>query len=259
MAFEDAGEHVLKGKAEPARLWRAGRVLAGVRRRAARRRAGGAVRRAGTRELRLVKELFHASAEQRPRAAGRGLRDRRGRQVAAGLGVRASTSTGSREDGLVAPRPLPVLRRGRGLLGAGGDGAQRARIAEGEDAGRGARQARGDGLAEHVPDAEERALDRPAAGRLLGLEERADTDRQELFAGWRLFFERLADESPVVLLFEDLQYADAALLDFLDHLVEWSQLAAASSCWRWRGRSSPSSSPGSAAACATDQPRPRPA
>ena len=40
--------------------------------------------------------------------------------------------------------------------------------------------------------------------------------RAELFAGWRLFFERLAAENPVVLLVEDAQYADAGLLEFLD-------------------------------------------
>ena len=45
--------------------------------------------------------------------------------------------------------------------------------------------------------------------------------REELFAGWRLFFERLAAESPVVLLVEDAQYADAGLLDFLDYLIDW--------------------------------------
>jgi hypothetical protein len=43
----------------------------------------------------------------------------------------------------------------------------------------------------------------------------------KLFAGWRLFFERLAAEHPVVLLVEDGQYADAGLLDFLDYLIDW--------------------------------------
>jgi hypothetical protein len=41
--------------------------------------------------------------------------------------------------------------------------------------------------------------------------------------GWRLFFERLAAEEPVVLLVEDAQYADSGLLDFLDHLVDWTR------------------------------------
>ena len=47
--------------------------------------------------------------------------------------------------------------------------------------------------------------------------------REELFAGWRLFFERLAADEPVVLLIEDAQYADAGLLDFLDHLIDWTR------------------------------------
>ena len=45
--------------------------------------------------------------------------------------------------------------------------------------------------------------------------------REELFAGWRLFFERLAAVHPVVLLVEDAEYADAGLLDFLEYLIDW--------------------------------------
>ena len=59
IAYEDAGEHGLKGKAEPVPLWRALRVSA---------TRGGALKSAGSeppfvgreRELRLVKELLHA-------------------------------------------------------------------------------------------------------------------------------------------------------------------------------------------------------
>ena len=47
--------------------------------------------------------------------------------------------------------------------------------------------------------------------------------REELFAGWRLFFERLTGQAAVVLLVEDAQYADAGLLDFLDHLTDWAR------------------------------------
>ena len=46
-----------------------------------------------------------------------------------------------------------------------------------------------------------------------------------MFAGWRLFFERLAVTGPVVLLVEDAQYADTALLDFVDHLTDWARNA----------------------------------
>ena len=61
--------------------------------------------------------------------------------------------------------------------------------------------------------------------RLLGVAAAGDSgealSREELFAGWRLFFERLAAENPVVLLVEDAHYADAGLLDFLDYLIDW--------------------------------------
>ena len=62
IAYDDAGEHTLKGKSEPVPLWRAERVIA------ARRGEGRAtgleapfVGRKG--ELRLVKDLFHATSD----------------------------------------------------------------------------------------------------------------------------------------------------------------------------------------------------
>jgi len=59
--------------------------------------------------------------------------------------------------------------------------------------------------------------------QLLGLSRDPDGDRNRLFPAWRLFIERLADTSPVMLLIEDLHWADNALLDFIDYLVEWSR------------------------------------
>ena len=47
--------------------------------------------------------------------------------------------------------------------------------------------------------------------------------RKQLFAAWRTFFERLAATQPVVMVFEDLHFADSGLLDFIDHLLEWSR------------------------------------
>src|SRR5919106_5528025 len=44
----------------------------------------------------------------------------------------------------------------------------------------------------------------------------------ESFAAWRRFFEGLAEQSPLVLVFEDLHWADDSLLDFVDHLVDWA-------------------------------------
>ena len=74
----------------------------------------------------------------------------------------------------------------------------------------------------HVAHERERRLVEPRRAELLGLEHRLAGDRTDLFAGWRLFFERIADDQPVVLAFEDLQWADSGLLEFIDHLLEWS-------------------------------------
>ena len=45
--------------------------------------------------------------------------------------------------------------------------------------------------------------------------------RGEAFSAWRLFFEAMADQRPLVLVFEDLHWADDGLLDFVDELVDW--------------------------------------
>jgi class 3 adenylate cyclase/tetratricopeptide (TPR) repeat protein len=60
---------------------------------------------------------------------------------------------------------------------------------------------------------------------LVGLAEESPSpgDRQtDAFAAWRRFFEALAERSPLVLVVEDLHWADDSLLDFVDHLVEWA-------------------------------------
>jgi class 3 adenylate cyclase/tetratricopeptide (TPR) repeat protein len=60
---------------------------------------------------------------------------------------------------------------------------------------------------------------------LIGLAEetQSGTDRQaESFAAWRRFFEALAERGPLILVFEDLHWADDSLLDFIDHLVDWA-------------------------------------
>ena len=59
---------------------------------------------------------------------------------------------------------------------------------------------------------------------LVGLE--ADTSlggdrRGEAFAAWRRFLEGLGERRPLVLVFEDLHWADDGLLDFVDELVDW--------------------------------------
>ena len=65
---------------------------------------------------------------------------------------------------------------------------------------------------------------RPRLGALLGVAE-PGLGREELFAGWRLFFERLAAHEPVMMVFEDMQWADQGLLEFVEQLLDWSPSA----------------------------------
>jgi class 3 adenylate cyclase/tetratricopeptide (TPR) repeat protein len=62
---------------------------------------------------------------------------------------------------------------------------------------------------------------RPLLGLTGGAGAKGDM-RDEAFAAWRRYFEELAEERPLVLVFEDLHWADDNLLDFVDHLVEWA-------------------------------------
>ncbi|HEX8025305.1 MAG TPA: AAA family ATPase, partial [Candidatus Limnocylindrales bacterium] len=74
---------------------------------------------------------------------------------------------------------------------------------------------------ERVPDPDEQSWIEPALLALLGL--RAEVVSEQLFAAWRTFFERLAQDAPVILVFEDFHHADSGLIDFVDHLMEWSR------------------------------------
>jgi class 3 adenylate cyclase/tetratricopeptide (TPR) repeat protein len=66
---------------------------------------------------------------------------------------------------------------------------------------------------------------RPLVG-LAGQTEPALDRRKEAFAAWRRFLEALAERRTLVLVFEDLHWADDGLLDFIDSLVEWVRGAA---------------------------------
>ncbi len=63
----------------------------------------------------------------------------------------------------------------------------------------------------------------PRLAALLGAADAPSGDRDELFGAWRTFFERISDQDTVLLVFEDLHWADDSLLDFIDHLLEWSR------------------------------------
>jgi class 3 adenylate cyclase/tetratricopeptide (TPR) repeat protein len=219
IAFEEAGEHHLKGREQSLHLWRALRVVANV---------GGQGRAAGLeaplvgrdRELRAIIDALDGI-----------LSVGRARLVSvvgeAGMGKsRLGWELEKYVDGL---NDTVLWHRGRCL--SYGDGVaywaladmvrMRAGIAEEEDAA--SARAKLDAVVERfVPDDAERRLVRPRLGALLGLERRPASDRADLFSGWRLFFERLADDGPVAMVFEDVHRADAGLLDFVEYLLEWS-------------------------------------
>ena len=77
-------------------------------------------------------------------------------------------------------------------------------------------------VAEHVPDDADRRWIEPAMLSLLGVPG-VVVETEQLFGAWRTFFERLAADVPVALVFEDLHWADSGMLDFIDYLLEWSR------------------------------------
>ncbi|MGE5272346.1 MAG: ATP-binding protein [Verrucomicrobiota bacterium] len=220
IAYEDAGLRQLKGRDDPIATFRALRVTAA---------RGGALKAAGLeppfvgrdRELRLLKELFHAGADERKAHLV---------SVVGIAGIGKSRLAWEFEkyiDGLVEG---VWWHRGRCL--AYGEGVaywalaemvrMRARIGE-EEPGASALTKLRMCLETHLPDPEERAWAEPRLAQLLGLGESQAAERQDLFAAWRLFFERLADQGACVLVFEDIQWAEPGLLDFIEYLLEWSR------------------------------------
>jgi class 3 adenylate cyclase/tetratricopeptide (TPR) repeat protein len=75
---------------------------------------------------------------------------------------------------------------------------------------------------ELVEDEREREWIARHARPLVGLEGAAQSDRDEAFAAWRRLLEAAAEQRPLVLVFEDLHWADDGMLDFVDHLADWA-------------------------------------
>jgi tetratricopeptide (TPR) repeat protein len=71
-----------------------------------------------------------------------------------------------------------------------------------------------------LPEGEERAWFRQRLLPLLGIEASSSAGREELFTAWRRWLEMIAEADPTVLVFEDLHWADEAMLSFLEHLAD---------------------------------------
>ncbi len=220
ITFTDTGEHQLKGKAEPLRLWAAGIVVAEV---------GGGQRVDGLEaaftgrdaDLRLVKDLFHSTEEsRRPKLVVL--------DAEAGMGKsRLAWELEKYVDGLAA---LVKWHRGRCL--SYGDGvafwalaeAMRTRFGLVEaDTGDTVTERLDAGLVEFVAEESDRDWLRPRLAVLIGAGAGGSFAREDLFAAWTAFLEYLAEDEMVVLVLDDAQYADEGLLDFLDHLLSFGR------------------------------------
>ena len=222
LAFGHAGTFDLKGKAEPVDLWRAERVVSSV----------GADERFGGLEAELV---GRGEEMERLRTAFRQVVDESSPRlvtVSGPAGVGKSRLGWELEKHVATMPGQAVWCRGRCL--PYGDGVafwglaeivrQRLGIAD-DDSAEVARAAFRTTLASLVLDEAAREFVAPRLERLLGLSGSTATamDPADLFSGWRVFFEQLARTAPVVLVLEDVQYADEGLLQFVDHLLEWAR------------------------------------
>ena len=220
IVFEPVGDQDLKGKSSPVPAFRAIRVVAqrgGVGR--ADQLEAPFLGRDG--EFQLVKDLFHATKrERRPRLVsimGQG-----------GIGKsRLAWEFLKYIDGI-----LETVRWHQGRSPAYGEGItfwalgemvrSRVGLLEGDDEA--TTRSRIDAtLREFVADEAERRWIQPALEHLLGIGGSAAGGREELFSAWRTFFERVAGDDAAVLVFEDVHWADAGLLDFIEHLLTWAR------------------------------------
>jgi class 3 adenylate cyclase/tetratricopeptide (TPR) repeat protein len=220
IAYEAVEDQVLKGKELPVAAWRALRVVA---------KRGGAGRSDQLEapfvgrgaELQLIKDFYHGTARERGvrlvSVIGQG-----------GIGKsRLAWEFLKYLDGVTE---LAYWHQGRSP--SYGDGITfwalgemvRMRLGIGEGADEDAtRQALAASLEQFVPDeAERRGLEGPLL-QLLGFESGSAAERGELFPAWRTYFERIAEQAPAVLVFEDLQWADEGLFDFIEDLLAWSR------------------------------------
>jgi class 3 adenylate cyclase/tetratricopeptide (TPR) repeat protein len=220
IAYEPAGDQLLKGKAAPVAAYHALRVVG---------RRGGAGR--GDRleppfvgrdsELRLLKDLFHTtSRENRVRLVS----------VTGQAGVGKSRlawelrkyGDGVAQDIFWHEGRSPAYGQGITFWALGEMVRARAQLLETDDPET-TRTKLEASVARFFPEGPERDRVGQALGVLLGVSEAPAGRAEELFGAWRSYFERMAEQFLVIMVFEDLHWADPGTLDFIDHVLEWSR------------------------------------
>lgn len=215
-----AGTHVVKGKEEPITVFAATRVLS---------ERGGAGRAdvleppfvGRDPELRLIKEALHAAG-----------RDRRARLVSlvgqGGIGKsRLIWEFLKYVDGIAETvywheGRSPSYGDGLSLWALAEMIRQRADVTETDDEATTADRLDAM-LDDFLGDDDRRGWVRERLGALLGLGDTIGRERTELFAAARALFEAISRRGTAVLVFEDLQWADAGMLEFIEELPDWSQ------------------------------------
>jgi class 3 adenylate cyclase/tetratricopeptide (TPR) repeat protein len=220
IVFAPAGDQAVKGKTASVPAWRAVRVVAevGGRNRSETLEAPFVGREA---ELRLLKDMLHATG-----------RERRARLMSitgiAGIGKsRLAWEFEKYLDGVVEPvrwhaGRSPSYGEGMTFWALGEMVRSRAGLLESEDHET-TRQKVAASVEQWLPDESERQWVEGALLALLGVDDPPAGGREALFAAWRTYFERIAAQGTVAMVFEDLHWADAGLLDFIDHMLEWSR------------------------------------
>ena len=214
------GSHEVKGKEEAIVAYRAMRVMT---------ERGGAgkadvleppfVGRAS--ELRLLKDSLHATGrERRPRLVslvGQG-----------GIGKsRLVREFLKYVDGIAEvvywhQGRSPSYGNGLSLWALGEMIRQRAGVTEVDDDDT-TRDRLNEMVAGFIDDADQGAWIRDRLATLLGIGDSIGSERTELFAAVRALFEAISERGTTVLVFEDLQWADPGLLEFIEDLPDWSQ------------------------------------
>lgn len=215
--FTPIGEQHVKGKDIPVAAFQAMRVLAiSSHRSSGELGEGPFVGRDD--ELRMLKDQLHAVG-----------REKRGRLVSiigeGGIGkTRLSRELlryidGITEDVYYHSGRSPSYGDGVTFWALGEMIRQRAGISEGEDESKSRMKLRTK-VAELVPDRDDQKWIEPRLAALIGLAEMPVGDQAELYAALRTFFQKIAEQGTVLMVFEDLHWADDGLMDFIDELVE---------------------------------------
>ncbi len=206
---------VAKGKSEPIPVWEAVQV---------RSRLGMDVERSTlplvgrTRELGVMVDAFErAKSEREPQLV----------TLVGVPGIGKSRLVGAFFSHLEARPDLVWWRQGRAL--PYGDGVSfwavaemvkaQAGIAENDPPDACAEKLRAS-VEQLVPDEAERAWVTDHLLPLVGVEHQGASG--DSAPAWRAYFESLAERRPLVMVFEDMHWADDGLLDFIDHLVDWA-------------------------------------